>query len=67
MLVAVNLFPPLIVGGMMSIGRMTSVMFPVFLWLGSVVRPSRLPAWTAAFAVLQGLVAVLFYTWRPAF
>jgi hypothetical protein len=66
-LVAVNLFPPLIVGGMMSIGRMTSVMFPVFLWLATVVRPSRLPAWTAAFAVFQGLIAALFFTWRPAF
>ena len=65
--VVVNLFPPLLVGGMMSIGRMTSVMFPVFIWLGSAVRPSRLPAWTAAFAVLQGLVAALFFTWRPAF
>jgi hypothetical protein len=66
-LVAVNLFPPLLVGGMMSIGRMTSVMFPVFLWLGAKVTTDRLPAWTAVFAVLQGLVAVLFFTWRPAF
>ena len=66
-LVAVNLFPPLLVGGMMSIGRMTSVMFPIFLWLAVWVSPARLPAWTAAFAVLQGLVAVLFFTWRPAF
>jgi len=66
-LVALNLFPPLLAGGTMSIGRMTSVMFPMFLWLGARVPPSRLPAWTAVFAVLQGLVAVLFYTWRPAF
>jgi hypothetical protein len=65
--VVVNLFPPLLVGGMMSIGRMTSVMFPVFLWLGAKVTMERLPAWIAAFAVLQGLVAVLFFTWRPAF
>jgi hypothetical protein len=66
-LVAVNLFPPLLVGGMMSIGRMSSVMFPVFLWLGAKVTTDRFPAWTTTFAVLQGLVAALFFTWRPAF
>jgi hypothetical protein len=66
-LVALNLFPPLLFGGMLSIGRMTSVMFPVFLWLATVVSPSRLPAWTAAFAVFQGLIAALFFTGRPAY
>jgi hypothetical protein len=31
------------------------------------VTTDRFPAWTTTFAVLQGLVAALFFTWRPAF
>lgn len=63
----VNLVPPLLVGGMMSIGRMTSVLFPAFLWLGAAVPRRHVPALIAAFCVLQGLVAVLFFAWRPIF
>lgn len=65
--IAMNLFPPLIAGGTLSIGRMTSVFFPIFVWLAAVVAPRRRTAWFVAFAVLQGLIATLFYTWRPAF
>jgi hypothetical protein len=65
--IVVNIVPPLIIGGMMSIGRMTSVLFPVFLWLGSTLSARSLPAWIAVSCILQGLVAVLFFTWRPMF
>ena len=64
---AVNIVPPLIIGGMMSIGRMSSVLFPAFLWLGAVLSPRALPAWMVVSAILQGLIAVLFFTWRPMF
>jgi hypothetical protein len=63
----VNVLPPLLIGGMMSIGRMTSVLFPVFLWLGAVVPPRYVPAVIAAFCTVQGLVAALFFSWRPIF
>lgn len=65
--VAINVFPPLLMGGTMSMGRMTSVLFPVFLWIGAVLPPQYLSAWIAASCVLQGLIAVLFFTWRPVF
>jgi hypothetical protein len=65
--VAINIVPPLLMGGMMSIGRMTSVLFPMFLWLGALLSPRYLPAWIAASCVLQGLIAILFFTWRPVF
>jgi hypothetical protein len=63
----VNLAPPLLVGGMMSIGRMTSVLFPVFLWLAAAMPRRYLMPTVAMFCVLQGLVAVLFFGWRPIF
>ena len=64
---AVNIVPPMLVGGMMSIGRMTSVLFPVFLWLGAVLPSRYAAAWIALSCILQGLIAVLFFTWRPVF
>lgn len=65
--VAINILPPLLMGGMMSIGRMTSVLFPAFLWLAAVVPERQLPALAMAFALGQGLIAALFFTWRPVF
>ena len=66
-LVAVLVLPPLVMGGSMSIGRMTSILFPLFVWLALVVPPLYRPAVLVAFASLQGLCAVLFFTWRPLF
>jgi hypothetical protein len=65
--VAINIFPPLLVGGMLSIGRMTSVLFPLFVWLGWRVPAGYRASVIVAFAMLQALIAALFYTWRPAF
>jgi len=61
---AVNLIPPFLMGGTLSIGRVTSVMFPVFIWLASVVPPGHRAAWLTLFALLQGWGATLFFTWR---
>lgn len=65
--VAINILPPLLMGGMMSIGRMTSVLFPAFLWLAAALPARGLSAWVIAFGILQGFIAVLFFTWRPVF
>jgi hypothetical protein len=66
-LVAINLAVPLALGGAISIGRLTATMFPLFLWLAAAVPQRRLGAWVLVFAVGQGLMAVLFYTWRAPY
>lgn len=66
-LIIVNLVPPMAAGGMLSMGRVTSVLFPVFLWLGAAIPARQRAAWIACFALLQGFVAVMFFTWRPVF
>jgi len=63
----INLLPPLAAGGLLSIGRVTSVLFPAFLWLAAVIPPRHRGAWVALFACLQGFAAVLFFTWRPLY
>lgn len=65
--VIVNLVPPIFAGGALSMGRVTSTLFPIFIALAAIVRPPAVPAWVATFAVLQGLVATLFFTWRELF
>jgi hypothetical protein len=62
--VLLNVLPPLFAGGLMSMGRITSTLFPVFIALAAVIPTRRVPAWTTGFALLQGIVAVLFFTWR---
>lgn len=66
-LILVNIVPPLLMGGLLSMGRVTSVLFPVFLWLGVAVPPAHRPAWLAVFAMLQAICAAMFFTWRPLF
>ena len=65
--IILNLLPPMSAGGMLSMGRVTSVLFPVFLWLGAAVPAHQRPAWIVGFAMLQAFVAVMFFTWRPVF
>lgn len=61
----VNLVPPLLAGGLMSIGRVTATMFPLFVALALVLPRRHFPLWVGGFALLQALAAVLFFTWRP--
>ena len=63
----INVIPPLFAGGLLSMGRLTATMFPVFLALAGTCPARSVPAVAAAFATLQGLVAVLFYTWRSLY
>jgi hypothetical protein len=64
---AVNILPALAIGGLLSAGRFSSVLFPAFIWLAAAVPPSHRAGWIAAFAALQAFCAALFYTWRPLF
>ncbi|HUU35817.1 MAG TPA: hypothetical protein VMW48_17240, partial [Vicinamibacterales bacterium] len=66
-LLVVNLVPSLASGGWLSVGRATSVLFPVFLWLADAVPVRHRTAALVTFAGLQVFAAVLFFTWRPLF
>ena len=65
--IILNVLPPMSAGGMLSMGRVTSILFPVFLWMGAAVPARHRTAWIMLFACLQGFVAVMFFTWRPLF
>jgi len=65
--VVANLLPALLVGGVVAVGRYTSVLFPLFLWLGERMPPRHAPYWFAIFGMGQGLAACLFFTWRQLF
>ena len=58
---------PMAAGGLLSIGRLTSTLFPMFLALAAILPAALAPALVAGLAMLQGLVAVLFYTWRGVY
>src|SRR5207248_1653566 len=63
--IAINIFPPVAAHLFISLGRFTSVQFPLFFWLVLVVSRQRV-AWLAAvFAVCQAILAVCFFLWRP--
>ena len=65
MLILVMIGPPLMVGGIMSMGRFTSVLFPMFLWLAASLNPSQRFLCVALFSGGQAFVAAMFFTWRP--
>lgn len=65
--VLVNVVPPLFAGGVLSMGRLSATLFPLFLALAAIVPRRNVPAWVAGFAVGQGLCATLFFTWRELF
>jgi len=59
--------PPLSAGGFLSLGRMTSTLFPIFLYLGWRLRGTSRAGIAMACALLQGFLAVCYFTWRPIF
>lgn len=65
--ILLNVVPPVFAGGALSMGRITSTLFPAFIVLPLIVPIRAVPAWVSGFALLQGLVAVLFFTWREIF
>jgi hypothetical protein len=65
--ILINLMPALAQGGLLSAGRLSSVLFPAFIWLASAVPARHCTAWVVTFAAIQAFNAALFYTWRPLF
>ncbi len=66
-MIVINVVPPLTMGGLLSMGRVTSVLFPTFLWLAAVLPATQRYAWITVFAALQSLCAILFFTWYPLY
>jgi hypothetical protein len=66
-MIVINVLPPLLMGGLLSMGRVTSVLFPTFIWLAAVLPFTQRYAWIAVFAALQSLCAILFFTWYPLY
>jgi hypothetical protein len=62
--VAANITPPLLRHGLMSLGRFSSVMFPVFAWLAARVPAPMRTRLIVAFGLGQALLAALFFTWH---
>lgn len=65
--VLINLVPPMLAGGVLSMGRLTSTLFPLFLALAGCAPPRLVTPLVTAFAIGQGLAAALFFTWHPLF
>jgi hypothetical protein len=65
--VLISLVPPLFAGGLVSMGRLTSTLFPLFLALAALLPPRAVPVWATAFGIGQGLAATLFFTWHALF
>jgi hypothetical protein len=65
--VGLNVLMPFTFGGVPSLGRYTSVLFPLFLWLGTYTSPQARSFWLALFSAGEALVAVLFFTWRSLY
>lgn len=65
--ILINILPPMAAGGMLSMGRFSSILFPAFIWCASAIPVRHRSAWLATFMGLQALNATLFYTWRELF
>jgi hypothetical protein len=62
--ILINVLPPLMAGGWLSIGRVTVGLFPLFFWMADIIPVRQRTGWLMAFAASQGFAAALFYTWR---
>jgi hypothetical protein len=65
--VLVSVLVPLSAGGLLSMGRLTSTLFPLFMVLARHLPPAAAVPVATGCAILQGLLAALFYTWRGVY
>jgi hypothetical protein len=63
--IAANIVPPVVAHLFVSVGRFTSVLFPVFFWLAVRIPRARLWLVAGVFAAGQAVFAVWFFLWRP--
>ncbi len=67
MLILLTLLPPLLAGGWLSMARLTVTLFPIYVFLALTIPERHRTGVLVVFALLQGLGASLFFTWRPFF
>ena len=65
--ILVNVVPPFLAGGLLSMGRLTATLFPAFIALAAMVSARTARALVTAFAIGQAVVAAVFFTWHPLF
>jgi hypothetical protein len=65
--VALNTAMPLAGVGFNCMGRYTSIMFPIFLWLALQIRTRSFYLWIAVSLFCQWALAAAFFTWRPVY
>jgi hypothetical protein len=58
---------PFLNGGLLSVGRFTSIVFPIFIWMAITIPPSRRVLAATIFGMSQALVACAFFTNRPIY
>jgi hypothetical protein len=63
----VTVLPPLFMGGFLSLGRVTSTLFPLFVYLGWRLRGPVLQQVLLAGFGLQIALAVVHFTWREVY
>lgn len=63
----VTVLPPLFMGGFLSMGRVTSTMFPMFIYLGWRARGMALQHLLLAGFGLQVALAIMHFTWRQVY
>jgi hypothetical protein len=63
--IAANIIPPVVAHLFISVGRFTSVLFPMFFWLAIKIPRARLWHVAGAFAAGQALFALWFFLWQP--
>jgi hypothetical protein len=65
--ILINILPPLAAGGLLSAGRFSSVLFPAFIWIATMIDERQRTGWLTSFMAFQALNAALFYTWREMY
>ncbi|HTV01111.1 MAG TPA: mannosyltransferase family protein [Luteitalea sp.] len=63
----VTVLPPLFMGGFLSMGRVTSTMFPMFIYLGWRARGMVLQQMLLVGFGLQVALAIMHFTWRQVY
>jgi hypothetical protein len=63
----VTVVPPLFMGGFLSMGRVTTTLFPVFIYLGARTPQWALPHVLLVTFGLQVALAVMHFTWRQVY
>lgn len=65
--ILLNVIPPFMAGGVLSMGRITATLFPAFFALAALLPRRAVTPLVTACALAQGLATALFFTWRPLF